>query len=83
MGGEDRTERREEIEGGSLGKKEGGRKEQGIRRTARSIGGAWHVVGRGKEQYNGRRKRRAENVGIRREQERRKNEGIVDGKEGD
>jgi hypothetical protein len=46
-----------------LGMKEGRRKEQGIRRTARSIGGAWHGVGRGKEQYNGRRKRMAENVG--------------------
>ncbi len=36
MGGEDRTERREEIEGGSMGKNEGRRKEQGVRRPARS-----------------------------------------------
>jgi hypothetical protein len=43
MGEEDRRERREEeIERGSMGKKEGGRKEQGLRRTARSIGEAWH-----------------------------------------
>jgi hypothetical protein len=68
MGGEDRTERREEIEGGSMGKKEGGRKEQGVRRLARSIGGAWHGVKRGKEQYNGRRKRRAEKEGSRKEE---------------